>query len=438
MNTLVHGMMGLVSYFRCRGCRATITSAVCEVPLPDIDDAVAPFQLASEDDAEMPACPPRMAPGTFAAAEPSESQIGGFVLALPIFCVIIEFLGLIARNPASAMRYDRLARDFLKVSLLALSLTAVVGSLMLGLFITLYPSFMSYMGGTFKTMMPVYALVFLGESLFLTGRRDDARLAFGRVLRFDPDHVCALYFDGVLLAEASPGLPAKVTTLPLTSGRPLTTLSGTLEEVLARAEEVQGAYVRVELTEKARVGLADEVRSAIPDAVEVTLVSPEAAAGEEPEQRQSLDPDEAFRRYLTERGQDDHRVEELFSQLLDEALTAGFEQGDEVLAQVAAWFDGGGDRLVGERDRAHLGHEVVGGDLRARDQDPVLTLERRFPAAVQEVRAAVVVTEEVGSIPAMRRAGRVGRRVLDGAQIVRHLVHQHRIHEKHEGGQHWR
>jgi tetratricopeptide (TPR) repeat protein len=45
------------------------------------------------------------------------------------------------------------------------------------------------------------ALASLGESLFLSGRREDARLAFARVLRFDPDHVGALYFDGVLLAE---------------------------------------------------------------------------------------------------------------------------------------------------------------------------------------------------------------------------------------------
>jgi cytochrome c-type biogenesis protein CcmH/NrfG len=45
------------------------------------------------------------------------------------------------------------------------------------------------------------ALASLGESLFLSGRREDARLAFARVLRFDPDHAGALYFDGVLLAE---------------------------------------------------------------------------------------------------------------------------------------------------------------------------------------------------------------------------------------------
>jgi len=95
------------------------------------------------------------------------TYFGGFVLALPLFCVIIEFIGLMARDPAAAARYDGLARDVLKVALLALSLTAVVGSLMLGMFITLYPGFMRYMGGTFKPMMPIYALVFLGESLVL-------------------------------------------------------------------------------------------------------------------------------------------------------------------------------------------------------------------------------------------------------------------------------
>jgi len=83
------------------------------------------------------------------------TYFGGFVLALPIFCVIIELIGLFTRDKSVAARYDCLARDFLRVSLLALSLTAVVGTLMLGMFIWLYPSFMRYMGGTFKAMMPV-------------------------------------------------------------------------------------------------------------------------------------------------------------------------------------------------------------------------------------------------------------------------------------------
>lgn len=95
------------------------------------------------------------------------TYFGGFVLALPFFCVIIEVVGLMARDRTAAARYDRMAKDFLKVSLLALSLAAVVGSVMLWLFIALYPSFMRYMAGTFKTMMPIYALVFPAESIVL-------------------------------------------------------------------------------------------------------------------------------------------------------------------------------------------------------------------------------------------------------------------------------
>ena len=95
------------------------------------------------------------------------TYFGGFVLALPIFCVLLEFLGLSSRKPALALRYDGLARDLAKVALLALSVTAVVGSLMLGMFIFFYPSFMKYMGGTFKAFMPFYAIVFVGESLLL-------------------------------------------------------------------------------------------------------------------------------------------------------------------------------------------------------------------------------------------------------------------------------
>ncbi|HET6675333.1 MAG TPA: cytochrome ubiquinol oxidase subunit I [Nitrospiraceae bacterium] len=95
------------------------------------------------------------------------TYFAGFVLALPIFCVLLEFLGLTTRNSALAMRYDGLARDLMQVALLALSVTAVVGSFMLGLFIALYPSFMSYMGSTFKVMMPLYAGVFLGETLLM-------------------------------------------------------------------------------------------------------------------------------------------------------------------------------------------------------------------------------------------------------------------------------
>src|SRR5437868_10038643 len=74
------------------------------------------------------------------------TYFGGFVLALPIFCVLLEFLGLTSKKPELALRYDGLARDLAKVALLALSVTAILGSLMLGMFLYFYPSFMKYMG----------------------------------------------------------------------------------------------------------------------------------------------------------------------------------------------------------------------------------------------------------------------------------------------------
>jgi DNA repair protein SbcD/Mre11 len=123
---------------------------------------------------------------------------------------------------------------------------------------------------------------------------------------------------GVLVVEANPGRPAKVTTVPLTAGRRLVTVRGTLEQVTATAGEVADAYVKVVLVEKARVGLADEVRAAIPDAVEVILDSP-AQARSQPEPRTQLDPVSAFHRYLAEKGADDPRIEALFAELMDEA-----------------------------------------------------------------------------------------------------------------------
>jgi len=95
------------------------------------------------------------------------TYFGGFVLALPLFTMLLELLGLTRRDPDAARRYDGLARDILRVALLALSMTAVLGAVMLGAFIALYPGFMGYMGTTFKSMMPLYAGVFVGESLLL-------------------------------------------------------------------------------------------------------------------------------------------------------------------------------------------------------------------------------------------------------------------------------
>jgi cytochrome bd ubiquinol oxidase subunit I len=89
---------------------------------------------------------------------------GSFVLAVPIFCMIIEFIGMTTKDKALAERYDRLAYDFVKISLTAYSLTAILGGILIFTFLTLYPSFFGYLSGIFRPVMHLYALLFVAES----------------------------------------------------------------------------------------------------------------------------------------------------------------------------------------------------------------------------------------------------------------------------------
>jgi len=95
------------------------------------------------------------------------TYFGGFVLALPIFCLIIEVMGLMTRDRTAAARYDRLARDFLRISLIAFSISSILGVTLVMALIALYPTFFRYISGVFKTMMWIYALIFLAESAAL-------------------------------------------------------------------------------------------------------------------------------------------------------------------------------------------------------------------------------------------------------------------------------
>lgn len=126
---------------------------------------------------------------------------------------------------------------------------------------------------------------------------------------------------GVLLVEAEPGLPSKVTAVPLSSGRRLVSITGTLAQVEAASESVGDAYVRVELLESARVGLADEVRKAIPNAVEVTLRESETMSSQDYEGRTSVSGPEAFHNYLAASGAVDNEVEALFAELFEEVAS---------------------------------------------------------------------------------------------------------------------
>lgn len=95
------------------------------------------------------------------------TYFGGFVLSIPLFSLLLEFLGITRKQQASQQKLDGLAHDILRVALLSLSITALLGTFMLVTFVTLYPGFMNYMGGTFKPVMPVYAMVFVSEAFLL-------------------------------------------------------------------------------------------------------------------------------------------------------------------------------------------------------------------------------------------------------------------------------
>ena len=89
---------------------------------------------------------------------------GSFVLAVPIFCMAIEFAGLVSKDRAMGKKYDQLAHDFIKISLSAYSITAILGGILIFTFLTLYPAFFGYLSSIFRPVMHVYALLFVAES----------------------------------------------------------------------------------------------------------------------------------------------------------------------------------------------------------------------------------------------------------------------------------
>lgn len=90
-------------------------------------------------------------------------MFGAFILGVPIFAVIVEFIGIRTRNP----RYDRMARDFIKLTIAAFSTTAILGALLVFIFIGFYPKFFNYLSSIFYPTFWVYSLIFFGETFTL-------------------------------------------------------------------------------------------------------------------------------------------------------------------------------------------------------------------------------------------------------------------------------
>ncbi|MDM8545385.1 cytochrome ubiquinol oxidase subunit I [Candidatus Venteria ishoeyi] len=86
-----------------------------------------------------------------------------FVLAVPLFVLVIEWVGMKTKDA----RYDDMAHEFMKISMTAYSITALLGGLLAFSLFLLYPQVMGYMMRVFDSQVLVYALLFFFESAFL-------------------------------------------------------------------------------------------------------------------------------------------------------------------------------------------------------------------------------------------------------------------------------
>lgn len=87
-----------------------------------------------------------------------------FILGAPIFVVISEWLGYRKQDP----RYDRLAKEVTKVTVILYSMTALTGGLFIFVLLATYPQFTTWLINHFFMIFAViYPLLFIGETIVL-------------------------------------------------------------------------------------------------------------------------------------------------------------------------------------------------------------------------------------------------------------------------------
>src|SRR3954447_4451589 len=126
----------------------------------------------------------------------------------------------------------------------------------------------------------------------------------------------------VCLVEVSPSTPAKVTDIPIRSGRRLRTITGTVAELIANAARFDpDDYLRVWIKEPTRAGLRDEIAEALPNALEIRIhpeFSTSASGTKVIMDHAGRTPGQLFADYCASANVDDQRVAALFDRLHDE------------------------------------------------------------------------------------------------------------------------
>lgn len=126
----------------------------------------------------------------------------------------------------------------------------------------------------------------------------------------------------LVVVEAHPGRPASIESIPLTSGRRLRQIEGSLDDVRRAAAGVGTDWLRVVLNVDVPVpGLADEVKERLPNAVEVRVVARAAATARPAEPRGHLGPADLFASFYAAKNgaPPDAALLRLFAEAYDQA-----------------------------------------------------------------------------------------------------------------------
>jgi exonuclease SbcD len=99
----------------------------------------------------------------------------------------------------------------------------------------------------------------------------------------------------VLLVDVHPSLPAHVQPVPLSAGKELRDVSGSLAELQSLADDAGDAFLRVFVrADGAVANLAEQVRAILPNAVDVRCIRPGEPAQEKQRELLAMGPDELF------------------------------------------------------------------------------------------------------------------------------------------------
>src|SRR5438128_12700890 len=90
-------------------------------------------------------------------------MFAAFVLGVPMFAVVAEAIGIVGKDA----RYDRLAKEFTRLLLVAYSATAIWGAILVFILATLWMKPWAYLTAVFAPSMWLYAALFFFESFTL-------------------------------------------------------------------------------------------------------------------------------------------------------------------------------------------------------------------------------------------------------------------------------